>query len=138
MKGARLLQEFKNFALKGNVIDLAVAVVIGGAFGRVVDSLVRHVIMPAVSYVSPNPEGYQSWRIGRIAIGLFLGDVVNFLIVAVAMFLLLVKFLDLIRHASPWAQPDEPATKECPLCLSSIPYRARKCAHCTADLPEAS
>ena len=138
MKGAQLLQEFKKFALKGNVIDLAIAVVIGGAFGKVVDSLVKNVIMPAVSYVSPKPEGYESWHIGRIAIGTFLSDVVNFLIVAVAMFLLLVKFLDLIQKASPWAKPGEPATKECPLCLSAIPYRARKCAHCTADLPEAS
>lgn len=138
MKGAQLLQEFKKFALKGNVVDLAIAVVIGTAFGKVVNSLVNNVLMPVISYVSPKPEGYESWQIGQVKIGLFLGDVVNFLIVAGAMFLLLVKLLGAIERVVPWSQPGEPATKECPLCLSAIPYHARKCAHCTADLPETS
>jgi large conductance mechanosensitive channel len=136
MKGTQLLGEFKKFALKGNVIDLAVAVIIGGAFGKVITSLVDNVLMPVIGYISPGPEGYQSWHIGKVMVGKFLGDVVNFLIIAVAMFLLLVKFLGAIQKASPWSKPEEPATKECPLCLSVIPYRARRCAHCTADLSE--
>lgn len=136
MKATQLLQEFKKFALKGNVIDLAVAVVIGGAFGKVIDSLVKKVIMPLISYVSPKPEGYEHWHIGRVEIGAFLGEVLNFLIIAAAMFLVLVKFLGAVQKAVPWSHPEEPATKECPFCLSSIPYRAKKCAHCTADLPD--
>ncbi|MDR3637017.1 MAG: large conductance mechanosensitive channel protein MscL [Isosphaeraceae bacterium] len=136
MKVAQLLQEFKKFALKGNVVDLALAVIIGGAFGKVITSLVDNVLMPVISYVSPKPEGYLSWHIGRIKIGAFLGDSVNFLIIAGAMFFLLVKLVGAIEKAVPWPKPDEPATKECPLCLSTIPYRATKCAHCTADLPQ--
>jgi len=136
MKATQLLQEFKKFALKGNVIDLAVAVVIGGAFGKVIDSLVKKVIMPLISYVSPKSSGYEHWHIGRVEIGAFLGEVLNFLIIAAAMFLILVKFLGAVQKAVPWSHPEEPATKECPFCLSTIPYRAKKCAHCTADLPD--
>lgn len=134
MKGPQLLQEFKKFAFKGNVVDLAIAVIIGGAFGKMVTSLVENVLMPLISYVHANPKGYQHWQIGQIKIGAFLGDTVNFLIVAGAMFVLLVKFLGAIEKAVPWVNPDEPATKECPFCLSNIPYKATKCAHCTADL----
>lgn len=134
MKGTQLLQEFKKFAFKGNVVDLAIAVIIGGAFGKVVTSLVNNVLMPLVSYVHANPNGYEAWKIGHVKIGAFLGDVMNFLIVAFAMFLVLVKFLGAIEKAVPWTRPDEPPTKECPFCLSTIPYRATKCAHCTADI----
>ena len=137
MFGAKgLWQEFKGFALKGNIVDLAVAVVIGGAFGNMVNALVKNVIMPLVSYVLPAQGSYRAWHLGRVEIGVFLGELLNFLIIAGAMYSVVVKLLGLVKKAGLRFGPDEPATRECPLCLSAIPYRARKCAHCTADLPE--
>ncbi|MGQ9648884.1 MAG: large conductance mechanosensitive channel protein MscL [Phycisphaerae bacterium] len=96
-KALSLFDEFKNFALKGNVMDLAVAVIIGGAFGKIVDSLVKHIIMPLVSVIMPGEQSYLGWhwvlRGKEIPYGLFIGEVVNFLIVALALFIFLVKFL---------------------------------------------
>src|SRR4026207_1026229 len=89
----RLWQEFRNFAFKGNMIDLAVAVVIGTAFGKVVESLVKHIIMPILSYVIPNQGGYQAWHIGRLQIGTFLSEILNFLIIALAVFIVIVKMI---------------------------------------------
>lgn len=127
---------FKTFALKGNLVDLAVAVVIGGAFGKVVDSLVKDVLMPIISYVSPGQGGgYHNWHIGRVRVGPFLSELVNFLIIAVALYIVIAKVLGTIERYAVPPKPGEPTTKECPLCLSSIPYKASKCAHCTADLP---
>jgi large conductance mechanosensitive channel len=92
-----LLDEFKAFAFKGNVIDLAVGVIIGAAFAKIVDSLVKHIIMPLISAVTPGGQGYTSWKweINGVEVpyGLFLGEVVNFLIVAAALFIFIVKFL---------------------------------------------
>lgn len=129
-----LWQEFKAFALKGNMLDLAVAVVIGTAFGAVVNSLVKNIIMPMVSYILPGEGGYRAWHLGRVEIGAFISELVNFLIVAAAVFLLIVKVVGILmkRVAPPVAS--EPVTKECPFCLSSIPVKATKCAHCTSDL----
>ena len=95
-----LLEEFKAFAFKGNVIDLAIGVIIGGAFGKIVDSLVKNLIMPLVSTILPGEKGYLGWswtvRGVEIPYGLFLGEVVNFLIVALALFLFIKKFLGLV------------------------------------------
>jgi large conductance mechanosensitive channel len=92
-----LLDEFKKFALKGNVIELAIAVIIGGAFGKIVDSLVKNIIMPLIGAVTPAENGYLGWKFSigtaEVPYGLFLGDIVNFLIVALALFLFFVKFL---------------------------------------------
>jgi large conductance mechanosensitive channel len=97
-----LVDEFKAFALKGNVIDLAVGVIIGGAFGKIVDSLVKQIIMPLISIVLPGKQGYLDWQWDiegkKIPYGLFLGEVVNFLIVALALFLFIVKFLGWLMH----------------------------------------
>jgi large conductance mechanosensitive channel len=131
-----LWQEFKSFAFKGNMIDLAVAVVIGGAFGAVVKSMVENILMPILSYVIPNKGGYMAWHIGRLQIGVFLSDVFNFLIIALAVFLIIVKLVEiLVRKAAPPPAPSEPVTKECPFCLLGIPIKARKCGHCTSELP---
>jgi large conductance mechanosensitive channel len=96
-KAMTLVEEFRNFAFKGNVIELAVGVIIGGAFGKIVDSLVKHIIMPAISVLLPGQQGYLGWKLtlaGKdIPYGLFLGEVVNFLLVALAVFLFIVKFL---------------------------------------------
>ena len=96
-KALTLVEEFRNFAFKGNVVELAVGVIIGTAFGKIVDSLVKHIIMPAVSVVLPGQQGYLGWKLtllGKdIPYGLFLGEVVNFVLVAFAVFLFIVKFL---------------------------------------------
>ena len=127
----KMWDEFKAFAFKGNMIDLAVAVVIGGAFGKVIDSLVKNIFMPLISYVAPSKEGYEGWHIGEVKIGLFLGDIVSFLIVALAVFLVMVKVLSMLIKKPA---PPPPNTKDCPLCLMAIPLAATKCGHCTADL----
>jgi large conductance mechanosensitive channel len=134
-KPPSLWQDFKSFAFKGSMIDLAVAVVIGTASTAVINSLVQNIIMPLVSYVVPGQESYQAWRLGRVEIGVFLGQLVNFLVLALTVFLVVVKLFGTIKKVALPPGPDEPITKECPLCLSIIPTKARKCAHCTADLP---
>jgi len=97
-----LYDEFKAFALKGNVVDLAVGVIVGTAFAKVIDSLVKSVIMPTVGLILPGEEGYVGWKIviGKqvIPYGQFLGDVVNFLIVALALFVFTVKFVGWLRR----------------------------------------
>jgi len=108
-KAFSLLEEFKNFAFKGNVVDLAVGVIIGAAFGKIVTSLVDHIIMPLVSLVLPAEEGYAEWKltIGAKAVpfGLFLADMVNFLIVAAALYFFVVKFLGWVMHTKKESPP---------------------------------
>ena len=133
----KLWQEFKSFAFKGNMIDLAVAVVIGAAFGKVIDSIVRNVITPIIGYVTPNMD-FSQWHIGRIMIGHLLNDVISFLIVAASVFLVIVKVMGtLMKKASTAPAPADPVTKECPHCLSVIPIKATKCGHCTSELAPA-
>jgi large conductance mechanosensitive channel len=95
-----LLDEFKQFALKGNVIDLAIGIIIGAAFAKIVDSLVKHLIMPLISAVLPAQQSYLGWKWlidgKEVPYGLFLGEVVNFLILAFALYLFIVKFLGLL------------------------------------------
>jgi large conductance mechanosensitive channel len=96
-------EEFKSFAFKGNVIDLAVAVIIGMAFGKVVDSLVKQIIMPLVSFVMPSEQNYLEWKFvydgKEVPYGLFLGELLNFFIVALALFIFMKKFLGLLTRA---------------------------------------
>ena len=98
-----LLEGFKQFAFRGNVIDLAVGVIIGAAFGKIVDSLVKHLIMPFIGVLVPGEQGYLGWKLvlnGKdIPYGLFLGEIVNFAIVAFALYIFLVKFLSLLTKA---------------------------------------
>ena len=128
--------DFKTFAFKGNMIDLAVAVVIGAAFGVVIKSIVDNIIMPLVSYVTPKMP-YTDWHIGKVLIGKFLGDLLNFVIVAFAIFIVVVKILGAVVKRMADSKPSEPVMKECPYCLSNIPAKAVKCSQCTADLPAA-
>jgi large conductance mechanosensitive channel len=116
-KAFSLFEEFKNFAFKGNVIDLAVGVIIGAAFGTIIKSLVDNVIMPLVSVVIPGEHGYKDWYIPvaekKVPIGLFLADVVNFLIVALVLFLFIVKFLGwILRSRKEAAAAPPPLTKD--------------------------
>jgi large conductance mechanosensitive channel len=113
-----LFDEFKNFAFKGNVVDLAVGVIIGAAFGKIVNSLVTHLIMPLISVIMPGEGGYLTWvwviNGKEIPYGLFLGEVLNFLIVALALFIFIVKFLGWLmkskKQEAPAAPP--PPTKD--------------------------
>jgi large conductance mechanosensitive channel len=114
-KAFSLLQEFKNFALKGNVIDLAVGVIIGAAFGKIIASLVENIFMPLLGLILPG-GGYQDWvlEVGgtKIFYGKFVGDVVYFLIVALALFLFVVKFLGWVMRARKEEAAAPPLTKE--------------------------
>jgi large conductance mechanosensitive channel len=99
-KVSAMLGEFKNFAFKGNVVDLAIGVIIGAAFGKIVDSLVKQIIMPLVSVIMPGQQGYLGWKWvinGKdVPYGLFIGEIVNFLIVALALYIFIVKFIGMI------------------------------------------
>jgi large conductance mechanosensitive channel len=111
-KALSLLEEFKAFAFKGNVVDLAVGVIIGGAFGKIVDSLVKNVIMPFIGSVLPGEQGYLGWKAiingKEIPYGLFIGEVVNFLIVAAALFVFIVKFLGWVMKRKQEETPAPP------------------------------
>ena len=126
-KGAfTLLDEFKAFAFKGNVIDLAIGVIIAGAFGKIIDSFVKNIIMPAIGLFSPNQEGYLGWKFiihgKEIPYGLFIGEVVNFVVVAVVLFFFLVKFLSFVMRAkkAEAAAPIDPLPTKDQLLLMEI------------------
>ncbi len=147
-----MLKEFKEFAMRGNMLDLAVALILGVAFGAIVTSLVNDVVMPPIGlllgnadfkdlFVSLNGQPYASLAEAKakaapvLAYGQFLNTVINFLIVAFVVFLL-VKQVN--RFKKPAAKADAPVTKECPYCVSSIALRARRCPNCTSELPAAT
>ena len=125
--------EFKAFVMKGNVIDLAVAVVIGAAFGKIITAFVDGIVMPLVTYVLPANIKWEEWVLGKFRIGTVLGATVNFLIIALVVFLVLVKVLGkFIKKEEAPAAP--PTTKECPACLEQVPLKATRCKHCTSQL----
>jgi large conductance mechanosensitive channel len=143
-----MLKEFRDFIHRGNVIDLAVAVIMGSAFGAIVTSLVSDVLMPPVGlllgkvdfaslFIDLSTKHYATLKDAKAAgaatinYGIFLNAVINFAIISFAVFLV-VKQANRLKPKEAPAPP--PATKECPLCLSTIPAAARRCAHCTADL----
>ncbi|MGO8748275.1 MAG: large conductance mechanosensitive channel protein MscL [Thermoguttaceae bacterium] len=115
-KAISLLDEFKSFALKGNVVDLAIGVIIGAAFGKIVDSLVKNVIMPLIGLILPGQQGYLGWKLvldgKEVPYGLFLGEVVNFLIVALALWIFIVKFLGWITRSKAERAATPALTKE--------------------------
>jgi large conductance mechanosensitive channel len=115
-KALSLFEEFKAFAFKGNVIDLAVGVIIGAAFGKIMDSLVKQIIMPLISTLLPTQQGYLGWKWvidgKEVPYGLFLGEVVNFLIVSLALFVFIVKFLGWVLKVKKKEPPPPPLTKD--------------------------
>jgi len=142
-----LLKEFRDFAARGNVIDLAVGVVIGAAFGKIVTSLVNDIIMPPIGlilghvdfsslFVSLSGKHYDSLAAAKAAgaptinYGLFINTVIDFSVVAFVIFML-------IRQINRFAKKPGPTTKDCPCCCSTIPLKASKCPHCTADIKPA-
>lgn len=132
-----LVSEFRSFVLRGNVIDLAVAVVIGAAFGAVVTSLVENIITPLLAAIGGQPDfGELSFSINNsvFGYGAFLNAVISFLIIALVIFFLVVKPMNvLMARFKPTAEEPAPV-QECPQCLSQIPVGARRCAFCTAEL----
>lgn len=147
-----MLKEFKEFAMRGSVLDMAIGIIIGAAFGKIVGSFVEDILMPPIGmllgkvdfsnlFVSLTGQSYDSLAAAKeagaatINYGLFFNHVFNFLIVAFAIFLLIKQVNRLKREEA--APPAEPTTKDCPYCLSAIPIKATRCAHCTADLKAA-
>ncbi len=142
-----MLKEFREFIARGNVVDLAVAVVIGAAFGKIITSLVEGVIMPPIGLllgkadfsnllIDLSGQGPESLAVAQqkglpvIAYGRFLNDIVSFLIIAFVIFLI-VKAVNRMR-AQP---PPPPNTKDCPFCLTAIPLGATRCSACTSEMP---
>ncbi len=144
-----MLREFKAFVMRGNVLDLAVAVIIGGAFGKIVTSFVNDIIMPPVGlilgkvdfgnlYLDLSRNGYSSLAEAQAAgaptinYGTFINTVVDFVIVAAIIFLVVRAFQRLEARIETEVSP--PETKSCPHCLSTIPVKATRCAYCTSQL----
>ncbi len=151
-----MLKDFKEFAMRGNVVDMAVGIIIGGAFGTIVKSLVSDVMMPPIglllggvdfsdlfitlkegSVAGPYATLASAQSAGAVTVsyGLFINAVISFLIVAFAVFLL-IRGLNRMKREEE-APPAAPSDKECPHCLSRIPLKATRCAHCTSELPAA-
>jgi large conductance mechanosensitive channel len=128
-----MLKEFKDFVMRGNVLDLAVAVIIGGAFGKIVSSLVNDMLMPLIGLVMGQVNFSElAWTVGNASVkwGLFVQTVIDFIIVAFVIFLI-------IRTANKMKKPAPvvaPTTKECPHCFSSINIKATRCPNCTSEL----
>lgn len=114
-KVSAMMDEFKKFAFKGNVVDLAIGVIIGAAFGKIVDSLVKHIIMPLIGAIVPGEQGYLAWKWmingKEVPYGLFIGEIVNFIIVALALYIFIVKFLGAMMKEKEAAAPP-PLTKD--------------------------
>jgi large conductance mechanosensitive channel len=143
-----VLKEFKEFAMRGSVVDLAVGVIIGAAFGKIVSSLVEDVIMPPIGrllghvdfsglFINLSGKAYETLADAKahnaatLNYGIFLNNVINFLIVAFAVFLL-------VQQVNRWTMKPAPAaapsTKDCPQCAMTIPIAAKRCGHCTSQL----
>ncbi|NIO04321.1 MAG: large conductance mechanosensitive channel protein MscL [Proteobacteria bacterium] len=151
-----MLKDFKEFAMRGNVIDMAVGIIIGVAFGAIIKSLVSDIIMPPIGLLLGNvdfsnlfailKEGTtagpyaalaDAQKLGAVTInyGLFINTVINFIIIAFALFLMIRGLTKLKREEE--APPEEPTTKECPHCLSTISIKATRCAFCTSEVQTA-
>jgi large conductance mechanosensitive channel len=128
-----MLKEFKEFAMRGNVLDLAVAVIIGGAFGKIIASLVNDVLMPLIGLVLGGINFSElSFTAGAAVVkwGAFVQSILDFVIVAFVIFMI-VRTMNRMQKPAPVAAP---TTKECPYCFSTIPLKATRCPNCTSEL----
>jgi len=147
-----VLQEFKKFALQGNVLDMAIGIIIGAAFGKIVSSLVADVLMPPIGllvgkidfsslFLNLSGQDYATLVAAKAAgaptinYGIFLNNILDFVIVAFVIFLLVKQVNRLKAKEAPAAAP---TTRDCPRCLSPVPLKASRCAHCTSDLQPAA
>ena len=146
-----MLKEFKEFAMRGNVLDMAIGIIIGAAFGKIITSLVNDILMPPIGLVLGkvdfssmfiNLSGQQfasladAKKVGAVVIsyGAFINTVIDFLIVAFVIFLLVRQ---INKMQKPKAAPEAPPTKDCPYCFSTIPLQATRCPQCTSELKTA-
>jgi large conductance mechanosensitive channel len=146
-----MLKEFKEFAMRGNVLDMAVGIIIGGAFGKIISSLVSDVLLPPLGlllgkldfgslFINLSGKPYESLAAAKasgaatINYGLFLNSVLDFVLVAFAVFLLIREVNRLKRISEKPAPAAAPTTKECPFCLSTVPIKATRCPACTSNL----
>jgi large conductance mechanosensitive channel len=128
-----MLKEFRDFAMRGNVLDLAVGVIIGGAFGKIIGSLVNDILMPLIGLVLGGVDfSGQVFTVGAAVVkwGAFVQAVIDFIIIAFVIFLI-IKGANATRKAPP---PADPTTQECPYCFSVIPIKATRCPNCTSEL----
>ena len=134
-----ILQEFKQFAMRGNVVDMAVGIIIGAAFGKIVDSMVKDIMMPPIGLLLGKVDFSDlKWKIAddvSINYGVFLNNVISFIIVAFAVFVL-IKAVNKLQEKMIKEEEAAPTTKKCPYCCEEIPLAAVKCPHCTSDLPK--
>jgi large conductance mechanosensitive channel len=145
-----MLKEFKEFAMKGNMVDMAIGIIIGAAFGKIVSSLVSDVLMPPLGKMMGNVDfsnlfldlsggNFPTLAAAKAAggatvnYGLFLNTVIDFAIIAVVLFLI-VKAMNRLKRKEAAAAPPPSSTKECSFCFSSIPLKASRCPHCTSAL----
>jgi large conductance mechanosensitive channel len=132
-----MLKDFRQFLLRGNLVDLAIAVVIGAAFGAVVAALVADLVTPLIAAVGGKPDFSDlAFTINgsRFAYGHFLNAVITFVIIAAVVFFFVVKPVNALLERMQTSGPVEEETRECPACLSQIPYAARRCAFCTEEV----
>ena len=148
-----MMKEFREFAMRGSVVDMAVGIIIGAAFGTIVNSVVSDIVMPPIGLLLGNVdfsnlfvvlrEGIQAGpyasladaaKAGAVTVnyGMFINRIISFLIVAFAMFML-IRSMNKLKRSE--AVPAEPTTKDCPFCYSAIPIKATRCPHCTTQLP---
>jgi large conductance mechanosensitive channel len=135
-----VLREFKQFLMRGNVIDLAVAVVIGAAFGAVINSLVNDLLMPVIAMIFGKPDfSALTFTINDAVFryGAFITAVINFVLVAAAIFFFVIKPVNVMIARSRREPPADPTTMKCPFCVSEIPVGASRCAFCTSELAAA-
>lgn len=146
-----MLKEFKEFAVRGNVIDMAVGIIIGGAFGKIVSSMVNDVIMPPIGLAMGGVDfselkvvlkdeviadaalGIEAAPAVSINYGMFVNTTLDFIIVAFCIFMM-IRTLNKLKRAEPVAEPGPPTTKECPKCYSTISIKATRCPNCTSEL----
>lgn len=146
-----MVEEFKKFVLRGNVMDLAVGVIIGGAFGKIVSSLVNDLLMPLIGlalgkvsfvdlFVSLDGKAYESLQAARdaggsvLAYGNFLQNIIDFLVIAFVIFLIVRAINRMTAKPAPAPAAAAPTTKDCPHCATAIPIKATRCPHCTSQL----
>jgi large conductance mechanosensitive channel len=144
-----MLKEFKEFAMKGNVVDMAIGIIIGVAFGKIITSLVGDVLMPPIGlllgkidfsnlFINLSGQHYATMAEAKAAgaasinYGVFINTVIDFIIVAFVIFLLIRQINKMKRQPEP--APAVPTTKECPYCLSTVPIKATRCPNCTSEL----
>jgi len=151
-----MLKEFKEFAMKGNMVDMAIGIIIGAAFGAIIKSLVADVIMPPIGLLLGNVDFSNIFMIikqgttagpyatldaakeaGAVVVswGVFINTLINFLIIAFVLFLV-IRSMNRMKKKEE-APPPEPTEKDCPYCFSKIPIKATRCAHCTSEVPAA-